>query len=379
MSGRGQAGANGRRVLVVGRSPAVMAATLAELAALGVDAEGDVDPERAYERADAASFDLVAVGRGVTGAARTRLRDGFRSKNPGVRLIDATFNEAAARIVGALDGRDPQGIDLDAYLARIGYGGPLDPTPDTLSALATAHLATIPFEALDVLSGRGVDLSPDAVEAKLVRARRGGYCYEQNGLFRRALAALGFEADALLARVRLGWRPGDLPNPRTHMALKVTLDCEAHLVDVGFGGLTPSAPLRLSEAGPQPTPHGRCRLTSYGPAWLLEAEVEGEWAPMYEVFDQPQIDADFEPANWFTATHPSSFFRRSIAVARTAPDARHALFGSRLTIRTPDGGVERRELSADEIEAALADIFGLPVDPGWRQLIGEAVLAGDGA
>jgi arylamine N-acetyltransferase len=89
---------------------------------------------------------------------------------------------------------------LDAYFARIGYEGPRTSTLATLRALHELHPAAIPFEAIDVLLERGVDLSPEAVEAKLITARRGGYCFEQNGLFQRVLAALGFEVEPLIAR-----------------------------------------------------------------------------------------------------------------------------------------------------------------------------------
>src|SRR5690606_7025466 len=135
-------------------------------------------------------------------------------------------------------------LDLDAYCARIGYDGPREPTLATLRALHALHPAAIAFEALDVMLGRGIDLAPAAVEAKLVHQRRGGYCFEQNGLFQRVLAAMGFEVEALLARVL--WRtPADAPpRPRTHMALRVMVEGEPWLADVGFGGCVMTAPLR---------------------------------------------------------------------------------------------------------------------------------------
>src|SRR5690606_5219644 len=118
-------------------------------------------------------------------------------------------------------------VDLRAYCARIGYSEPLTPTLETLAALQELHPAAIPFEAIDVLLDRGVDLAPAAVDAKLLGARRGGYCYEHTGRFKRVLEAIGFEVEGLIARVN--WMaPRDAPlRPPSHMTLRVTIDGEA--------------------------------------------------------------------------------------------------------------------------------------------------------
>ena len=127
-------------------------------------------------------------------------------------------------------------LDLDAYLARIGYDGPREPTLEVLRAIHAAHPAAIPFEAIDVLLDRGVDISLPAVQAKLIAGRRGGYCFEQNTLFLAVLRELGFDVEPLLARV-VWMRPADAPaGPRTHMVLRVTLEGRPWLADVGFGG-----------------------------------------------------------------------------------------------------------------------------------------------
>ena len=110
-------------------------------------------------------------------------------------------------------------FDLDAYFARIGYAGPRAPTLPVLAALHRLHPAAIPFEAIDVLLGRPISLAPADIFAKLVTGGRGGYCFEQNGLFRLALTALGFGVTPLIARSWYG-RPLDQPRPRTHMALR---------------------------------------------------------------------------------------------------------------------------------------------------------------
>ncbi|HEV7370514.1 arylamine N-acetyltransferase [Arenibaculum sp.] len=268
-------------------------------------------------------------------------------------------------------------VDLDAYCARIGHDGSRAPTLATLGALLERHAAAIPFEAIDVLLGRGVDLAPAALEAKLIGRRRGGYCFEQNGLFKRVLRALGFEVEGLAARVRWMMPPHAPPGPRTHMALRVALAGEAWLVDVGFGSCVPTSPLRLRDREPQQTRHGAFRLTPDGGGLLLEAHIGGEWAPVYRLYAEPQLDVDYEAPNWLTSTHPRSLFRNELLVARTTPEARLALLGNRLTIRGADGVVDRRLLTAGQVADCLAGTFGLPVEDDWLPRIREVVSRGD--
>lgn len=266
-------------------------------------------------------------------------------------------------------------IDLDAYFARIGYAGTREPTLEVLRALHAAHPAAIPFEALDVLLGLGVDISPAAVDAKLISARRGGYCYEQNGLFKRALTALGFQVEGLLARVRWGAPAGSGPTRRGHMALRVTLDDEAWLADVGFGGVVMSGPLRMAKQGSQTTPNGDFRLSPQDRDLLLEVRSGSGWAAVYLLGLEAQLDIDYEQPNWHTSTHPDSIFRHSLMVARTTPTALYTLGDTRLTTRAPDGAVTHKTLDAAGIERALTEIFELPVSPELRPVL--ARIAGE--
>lgn len=266
-------------------------------------------------------------------------------------------------------------IDIDAYLSRIGYDGPRTPSLDTLRALHERHPAAIVFEALDVLLNRGIDLSPAAVDAKLISARRGGYCFEHNGLLKRVLTALGFQVETLAARVR--WmQPADAPPAAfSHMALRVMVDGEPWLADVGFGGLVLTTPLRFATMEAQATGHELFRLRPAERGTVLEAWVDDRWAALYELSGEPRVDADHEQANWFTSTHPDSRFRRNLIVARTTREARYTLLNNRFTIRPPDGPAERRMLDADGIERVLAGAFDLPVEPDWRPVIENAAAA----
>lgn len=265
-------------------------------------------------------------------------------------------------------------VDLDAYFARIGYDGPREPSLEVLRAIQALHPAAIPFEAIDVLLDRGIDISPAAVDDKLITRRRGGYCYEQNGLFKRVLEGLGFQVEGRLARV-LWNAPADAPaRPRTHMALRVTVEDEDWLCDVGFGSCVPTSPLRWKLREPQATAHEDFRLTPLGGDLLMEARLGDVWAPVYRITAEPQLHADFEMSNWFSSTHPSSHFRHNLLVAKTTPEARYGLLFNRLTVRRPDGELERRELTADEIETVLGEMFGLEVEPAWRPVIERAAL-----
>lgn len=267
-------------------------------------------------------------------------------------------------------------IDLDAYFARIGYDGPRTPTLETLRALHLLHPAAIPFEAIDVLLDRGIDLDPAAVDAKLITAERGGYCYEQNGLFKRVLLALGFEVEGLIARVQWGAPAEAPPRARTHMGLWVTIDDEPWYADVGFGGLVLTAPLKFGIIEPQSTPHETFRMVPEGEDIALQALIGEVWTPVYQLSREVQLDVDYDLPNWFTATHPSSHFRHNLMVSRTTPQARYNLLHNRLTIRKTDGTVERRLLAADEIGGVLAETFGLSVQPDWTPLFERAVAAG---
>ncbi|HEY4074444.1 MAG TPA: arylamine N-acetyltransferase [Herbaspirillum sp.] len=270
-------------------------------------------------------------------------------------------------------------VDLAAYCTRIGYAGELDPTLTTLTSLIEHHVAAIPFENIDVLLKRGIDISPAAVDEKLIEQRRGGYCFEHNGLFRRVLTAIGFQVESLAARVVWRAAENDAPRPRTHCALRVTLDGEAWLVDVGFGGWVATLPLRLAQTTPQRTGHEAFRVVP-GPSGgihIIETELDGIWRQLYELSPEPLLDVDFEPLNWFTSAHPSSAFLKNLMVARTTGDIRYMLMNGRLTIRHRDGSDERRVLNADELGTTLSELFGLTVEPAWQPLLKRIAEATD--
>lgn len=267
-------------------------------------------------------------------------------------------------------------VDLDAYFARIAYQGPREPTLAVLSAIHRLHPAAIPFESIDVQLRRGIDLRPEAVDAKLIARRRGGYCFEHNSLLKRVLTAVGFEVEALIGRVWWMAPPDAPPRPRTHMALKVLAEGRPWLADVGFGGCVLTTPLAFDSHEPQGTDHEDFRLTPVGRELRLEARLGEDWARLYELSLEPQLDVDFETANWFTATHPDSHFRHALRAALTTPEARYALINNRLTVRRAGEAAEQRNLDVEELERVLGETFGLQAEAEWRPLLEAAVAEG---
>jgi N-hydroxyarylamine O-acetyltransferase len=264
---------------------------------------------------------------------------------------------------------------LARYLARIGYAGPLAPTLEVLAALQAAHIAAIPFEAIDALTGAGIDIGADAVAAKLVDQRRGGYCFEQNGLFLRVLKAIGFEAAAMLGRVR--WMlPADAPaTPRTHQVVLITLGGRPWLADVGFGAAVPPQPLAMDSEAAQPTCHESYRVLRGRHGWEVAAQIGEAWQTLYHLDDAAAPHVDSVIGNWYTSTHPDSHFTQQLIAARTTAEARYGLRDNRLTTRLADGRIDRRYLTAGEIARVLEEIFLLPVQCSWRPAIERAAMA----
>jgi arylamine N-acetyltransferase len=254
-------------------------------------------------------------------------------------------------------------LDLAGYLDRIGYVGSTALTLDTLHGLVAAHNRSIPFENLDPLTGVPVDdLGPAALTDKLVYRRRGGYCYEHNGLMGFVLEALGYGVERLAGRVVWMSAQGAPLPALTHNVLSVTMPGTdgPFLVDVGFGGQTLSSPLRL-EAGPaQSTRHEPYRVVGdFGEGLTLQAQVRNEWQPLYCFTTRPQPRIDLEVGSWYVSTHPASHFVTGLTVALVTDDERWNLRGRNLAIHR-DGRTERiRFDTAAQVLDTLTDRFGI--------------------
>jgi len=251
--------------------------------------------------------------------------------------------------------------DIEAYCARIGYDGERSPSAATLRSLHGLHARAIPFENLSPFLGEPVRLDLESLQDKLVRRKRGGWCFEHNLLFTHMLRAMGFDVKTLAARVR--WNvPAEVTTALSHMLMLVSHAGERYIADVGFGGLTLTAPLRLMPDVEQPTLHEPYRLVASADAYILEAKIAGNWQALY-VFDlHEQLQADYEVSNWYLANNPQSQFVTGIIAARADPDRRHAMRNTRYSIHSSSGETERRFIgSVAEMKSVLQGPMRIPL------------------
>lgn len=237
-----------------------------------------------------------------------------------------------------------------AYLARIGAEA-RKPGAERLRELTARHLDTVPFENLSIHLGEPIELTESALVDKIVRRRRGGFCYELNGLFAMLLTELGYRVTLLAARV---FAPdGQLGPPYDHLALRVDL-AEPWLVDVGFGRHA-RHPLRLAERCDQIDPDGVYRVTPAGEFGDLDVSRNGE--PQYRLETRPRELADFTATCWYHQTSPDSPFTRTPTCSLPAPGGRITLSGLRL-IRTCGAERTERMLTADQARQTYREMFG---------------------
>jgi N-hydroxyarylamine O-acetyltransferase len=257
-------------------------------------------------------------------------------------------------------------FDLDAYLARVGLSG-----RPSIAEIHRAHATAIPFENLDPHRGVPVSLAIEELQRKLVDARRGGYCFEQNLLLAGALEALGVEVELLLARVRVGGPPGAM-RPRTHLVLRVRADGGDWHADVGFGRGTLLEPIPFGPGGVYDQSGWRFRVVQDGPEYVLQAAGAEGWIDQYGFVPEPVPLIDVEVGNWWTCTRPGSPFVTGLIVSAYAPDGSRSSVSDwddlALTEETP----ERSRVTPIEraaIPALLAERFGLigfEIGPGGR-------------
>lgn len=220
--------------------------------------------------------------------------------------------------------------DLGTYLLRIGLQEQPSPTVAGMTAIQRTQRLTIPFENLDIRLGRPISLEPGAIFDKLVTRRRGGYCFEQNGLLGWALAAIGIPSHPLLARVWLN--ASDVP-PQTHMLLLATVKGEDWIVDAGFGG-SYCPPMRILDGetviGPDGVTH---RLVAHGDyGWMLERRGKAHFAWQFSFTLDKAVAADIALSNHWTSTAPTSRFVQDIIASKITVDGFASLQNRALTL-----------------------------------------------
>jgi N-hydroxyarylamine O-acetyltransferase len=254
-------------------------------------------------------------------------------------------------------------MDVEAYLRRIDYHGPLTPGIESLRSLHRAHLFAVPFENLDIHLGRKITCDEGRILHKIVNEHRGGFCYELNGAFAALLRALGFRVTLLSARVA---HPDGSYGPEfDHLTLCVDLE-EPWLADVGFGDCF-LEPLRLESRAGQPQNGRVYRLTSSSESAAtlsLQVMAEGKWKTEYAFTLEPRELSDFAGMCHYHQTSPESHFTRQQICSLATPEGRITL-SDKKSIATREGSRQEQLLSGDpllqekEWRAKLRELFGV--------------------
>lgn len=260
---------------------------------------------------------------------------------------------------------------LDDYLRRVGLdaraGTALRANLESLRRLHVAHREAFLFENVSIQTGGSISVALDDIERKFLDRGSGGYCFEHNTLFGAALGDLGFNATTLLGRVRRG--PPDRWC-RTHMVLRVTIDGEAWLADVGFGALCLLEPIPLRDGATAHQVGITYALRREDQVWVLSSRGSdslgsdgAESIDLYEFSEDAQTPGDVEVANHYTSTHPDSIFRRTLTIQRTTRTDRTMLRHGMLT-RYHNGRAEEEPVDRAQLQAVVRDVFGIELPPG---------------
>uniref|UniRef100_A0A3Q3N2J2 arylamine N-acetyltransferase n=2 Tax=Mastacembelus armatus TaxID=205130 RepID=A0A3Q3N2J2_9TELE len=262
-------------------------------------------------------------------------------------------------------------MDVDKYLSRIGFAAPAVPSLHVLRSVHTCHLLSVPFEDLTVHSGGRVHLELPLLYEKIVNQRRGGFCFENNGLFSWLLSKLGFQVTLLSGQVK-NMTTGRYGPPFDHLILMVSLQGQRWLCDVGFGIPGFTVPLSLETSAPQEQGHRVYRIRKGTGMYFLEWQNEenrgadGDWAEIYKFTLEPRCLEDFTDMCQYHQSSPSSIFFCKAFCTVLKPGGRITLIGRRLitaifpTVET-EGEMETttRELKDEEIPDILAEKFGI--------------------
>lgn len=253
-------------------------------------------------------------------------------------------------------------VDLDAYLARIGLTSPIEPTEEWLIRLHRAHAQAVPFENLDIFLGVPIRGDLPGIFDKLVTRQRGGYCFEQNGLFGAMLTKFRFEATSLLGRSTFG---NLTPRPRGHLITQVKIGKRLWIADVGFGGYGLLEPLRFEPEVHQQAGGETYRIIASSTGFEVEMRTENAWKSLYWADFAPCYPVDVEVMNFYHGNSSASFFNQTRVVARTLPDRRLLLTGNELKSVTKDGAGPVVLIDGiDQYKTILAEQFGIHLPSG---------------
>jgi N-hydroxyarylamine O-acetyltransferase len=245
---------------------------------------------------------------------------------------------------------------LENYYHRIAYNGKPQKDIATITEVMRHQLFSVPFENLDVQAGKIVSMVPEEIVEKILVRKRGGYCYEVNGLFAMALQELGVDYTFVAARPMIY----PVRRPKTHMAIIAEIEGEKWLIDLGFGSNSIRKPMRLDLLDVEVMQDGYLFMLSKADEskYRLKAFVEGEWVDQYEFDLYPQEWIDFIPANHLNSTHPDTIFVKKLLVVLHNPTGKEILMGD--TLKTVRNGITTKQFVGPEnLIDILAGKFGL--------------------
>lgn len=252
---------------------------------------------------------------------------------------------------------------LMAWLKRLSFSGVPSPTLGTLEKIIGAHQEQFPFENISVFCGETPSLEPDALADKLIFGGRGGYCFELNLFLALGLERLGYEVRPMMARVIWG---RDEPGPLTHFLLRVSIDGEDWLADVGFGGPGPSGPIKLAQPSSIFLLDGvefKVEVDANIGQVLQRLSYDGAWEPLYVFTEELIGDDEIGAGNRLAASGPGSIFRRALMAARRKGNRRIVLSGSRFRCYEGTSLLTETELSdCAQILDCLEAEFGINLD-----------------
>lgn len=216
-------------------------------------------------------------------------------------------------------------LSVQDYLDRINYHGPIDLTFKTLSAIQEAHLSSVPYENLDILAGKHLSLSPESLYDKIVIRRRGGYCFELNGLLAWLLKKLGFKLVEYFGRW-LKYEPIEIPQ-RRHRIPCVEIDGDSYIVDVGLGHFGSRWPLLFQEGLEQDQDGEKFRIVRHEKMfWVVQDYLKGQWSNIFSFSEEAQQPIDYFQPHWYCTTHPDSIFKNNTMVYIRTPEGRNTIF-----------------------------------------------------
>ncbi len=234
-------------------------------------------------------------------------------------------------------------FEITKYLSRIKLDD-CNNNLDGLTKLQEHHLENIPFENLDVVVGRKIELNYNNLFNKVIINKRGGYCFELNVLYSKLLKSLGFSPKPVLGRVWL--RNPDRTPPRNHLAHLVDIEGKIYVTDVGFGGLTTRIPLDINESSQVNDKDGTVRILPFADKqFMVQRQIDDGWSNQYSFENVEISEEDIHISNYYMSTNPKSHFFNDKFIGKFTKDGRIGLFNNQMSTRKGIKVIDKEQIN----------------------------------